>query len=218
MLLVGAALCAPGCVYVYQPLVGLQQPVVVNPDAQNLVGVALTVRCFPGDLLSVQEAGSLCSKVGALFEQQGAVVGLTLGAQAPAEPLPADVPTQLTVELRARELSASSDPLRWTACYFSYSLIPAVTEASFAQEVIVRDADGFLLAEASLQGRIVRYVGLGAWVGNTTMNYLVREEEDRVLPETASEHLSDDLYRQLSQLVYNAKVQSELLRPVKAAR
>jgi hypothetical protein len=64
----------------------------------------------------------------------------------------------------------------------------------------------------------VRYVGVSAWVGNTAMNYLVREEEDRVLPETASEHLSDDLYRQLSQLVYNAKVQSELLRPVRAAR
>jgi hypothetical protein len=135
VLLVGVALGAPGCVYVYQPLVGLQQPVVVSPDAQNLVGVALTVRCFPGELLSVQEAGSLCSKVGALFEQQGAQVSLTLGAQAPAEPLPADAPTQLTVELRARELSASSDPLRWTACYFSYSLIPAVTEASFAQDV-----------------------------------------------------------------------------------
>lgn len=217
-MLVGVALGAQGCVYVYQPLVGLQQPVVVNPDAQNLVGVALTVRCFPGELLSVQDAGSLCGKVGALFEQQGAQVSLTLGAQAPAEPPPEELPTRLTVELRARELSASSDPLRWAACYASYSLIPAITEQSFAQDVVVRDADGFLLAEASLQGRIVRYVGLGAWAGNTAMNYLVREEEDRVLPETASEELSEDLYRQLSQLVYNAKVQSELLRPAQAGR
>lgn len=190
----------------------------MDPYAQNLVGVGLTVRCFSGELLSIQEAGALCSKVGALFELQGAEVSLVLGAQPPSEPPSAELRTQLTVELRARELSASNDPLRWAACYASYSIIPAMTEQSFAQDVVVRDADGFLLAEASLQGRVVRYVGLGAWAGNTAMNYLVREEEDRILPETASEHLSEDLYRQLSQLVYNAKVQSELLRPARAGR
>lgn len=207
-----------GCVHVYQPMVGLQQPVVVDYNAPNLEGVKVTVRCYPGDALNMQEASALCLKVGVLFENQGADVTIGLDARVRDSGEQVELaedaapPTELIVELRSRELAKANDPLRWAACIATYSIVPAITETAFAQDVTIRDGSGFLLAQETLQGRIVRYVGIGAWAGNQVLNYTLRAEEDRVLQDTANRDLSHDLYRQLSQLVYNAKVQAELLK------
>ncbi|MCB9761283.1 MAG: hypothetical protein H6739_15685 [Alphaproteobacteria bacterium] len=213
------ALLLGGCVHVYQPMAGLQQPVVVDTRSPNLGDVRVTVRCFPGELLNDHEAGSLCDKVGTLFELQGAQVTVATDLREPMDGPPQaaeeDDPVDwidLIVELRARELHRSNDPIRWAICAVTYTLVPAVTEATFTQEVVVKDGSGFLLASESMTGRLVRYFGLGAWVGNAVLNLMVRDRQDRIFPGTASEDLTNDMYRQLSQTVYNAKVQAGLLR------
>ncbi len=40
-----------GCVTVYEPLVSLQRPVVIDPEVGNFEGQHLLVRCIPGDYL-----------------------------------------------------------------------------------------------------------------------------------------------------------------------
>ncbi|MCB9797224.1 MAG: hypothetical protein H6741_31435 [Alphaproteobacteria bacterium] len=210
--LAALALVLSGCVHVYQPMYGLQQPVVVDPTAANLEGVRITLRCYPGDALNDMEADDLCDKVSALFENQGATVTLAssvafrdepTGDQAQEAPPAAD----LVVELRARELHKSNDTLRWFLCIGTYTLVPAITEYTFAQDVTVRDGGGLLLARESMSGRMIRYFGLGTWASNVVLNLVWRDEEDKIEADTAQRELSDDLYRQLSQVVYNAKVQ-----------
>ena len=50
------------------------------------------------------------------------------------------------------------------------------------------------------------------WLGNRILDRLIREDADEVTRDAAKNDLSDDLYRQLSQMVYNAKVQWQLLQ------
>ena len=85
--------------------------------------------------------------------------------------------------------------------------MPAVTESSFAQDVTIRDGTGFLLSTDTLEGRLLRRFGVGAWATNKLLNRTVRSEDEKITPDSAKEDLSADLYRQLSQLVFNAKVQ-----------
>ncbi len=56
-------LCLSGCITVYQPLSGLHRPIAVDVGEANLAGVAVTLRCLPGESLSRSEAGALCRKV-----------------------------------------------------------------------------------------------------------------------------------------------------------
>ena len=63
-----------GCVPIYQPLRGLNTPVVIDTQVQNLAGVRLTVHCVPGGMLTPLTAQELCQKVGVVFENQGALV------------------------------------------------------------------------------------------------------------------------------------------------
>ena len=49
-----------GCVPIYQPLRGLNTPVVIDTQVQNLAGVRLTVHCFPGGMLTPLTAQELC--------------------------------------------------------------------------------------------------------------------------------------------------------------
>lgn len=212
------AMLSAGCVQVYQPLSGLHAPVVVDPRVPNFQGVRLTIYCFPGDLLSAQEASTLCQRVETLFENQGAVVSArtstraesaALGELAPGDDGP--VTADLVLELRSRLLNESNDQVRWALCIATSTLVPGVIDMSFAQDVVVRDGSGFLLASDSLQGRIVRRYGVTAWLGNAILNYTVREPDERVVEETAGEELSADLYQQLTQLVFNAKMRWQVL-------
>jgi hypothetical protein len=203
----------PGCVTVYQPLRALQRPAAVDPRLGNFEGVRLHVRCFPGEALDASDAEGLCRKVGALFRTQGAEVdarvprggGGLLGEAGEAPP-------DLVVDVRSRLLHTRDSPLLWALSFATFTLVPAVTESSFAQDVSVRDRDGALLASDSLQARFVRYFGAGVWASNWVLDVAVRPPEDDLTGDVANRDFSRDFYAQLSQLAFNARVRSQVLR------
>lgn len=214
-------LLSTGCLQTYQPMAGLHQPVIVDPRAGNLKDVRLTVHCVPGDFLDRRAADDLCRKVQVLFENQGANVhtmtntafgdlddldGPT-GAEAEAAP-----PTDLTLELRARKLHEARHPMMWLLCVASFTVVPAMNEYTFAQDVVVRDGTGFVLLRDSLRGRIIHQFGVGIWASNGVMNLLWRNDEDKINNETVKQDISGDLYRQLSQLVFNAKLRWQVMQ------
>lgn len=214
-------LATTGCVHVYQPMSGLHGPVVVDLQAPNFEDLALTVVCDRGDMLSAAEAKNLCQHVGTLFENQGArVTTLTAGELAGAfdvadpaetEEDAATVATDLTLELTSRKLHVASEPLSWVLFLMSATVVPAVTETSFALDVTIRDESGFVLVSDSLQGRLVRRLGVGAWGTNLLLDRFLREDADRISGDAAHQDLSADLYGQLGQLMFNAKMQWEVL-------
>lgn len=211
------ALMGSGCVHFYQPMSDLHAPAVIDPREQNFPDLALDVRCVPGDDLDLVEASRLCRNMRVLFEQQGALVttGTTpRGAAAESDEETADPPRplQLTVELRAREVHRSTDPLSVVLCLASFTVLPAVSEFTFAQDVVIRDPSGFLLANASLEGRLVTRAGAGPWLGNRLLD-LARPRDQRVSGDAAARDLSTDLYQQVSQLVFNAQLQALVRQP-----
>ncbi len=212
---------APGCVHVYQPLSSLHRPVVVDPQAANFQDLRLSVVCPPGGLVSRGEAEVLCERVSKLFENQGATV-TTSGSDRIGEDLaedpeqetgdPVAAPTtDLVLELRSRETHFTNDPLSWVLCVGTATLVPAYTESTFAQDVIIRDGTGFLLASDSLQGRIIRTFGFGTWAGNKVLDLVWRKKEDELSTAQVYAEVSADLYGQLSQLVFNAKMRWQIL-------
>lgn len=214
-----------GCVTVYQPLSGLHGPVVVDPGLENFPELDLVIRCIPRELLEPEDAERLCQKLERLFENQGARV-TTIATLDPDDRDDADAdaeggddadtgprPHQLTLELRARELDAHSSGIMWFWSIMSFTLAPAMSEQTFEQQVTVRDATGARLMTASLEGRLVRYYGLGYWVGNGLLNWLFRDDDEDLDAEQLERSLSDDLYRQLSQIVYNAEQRHRVLSP-----
>ena len=215
------ALCflATGCVQTYQPMTGLHRPIVVDTKAANLVDMSVTVHCVPGDKLGPQDAARLCRSVGALFTNQGAQVRTvseaTLRTADALDSLGAagdsSSGAELIVELRSRRVHESNDPLLWLLCYSTFTFVPAVTEFSFAQDVTIRDGDGFLLVTDTLEGRLIRRFGISVWAGNKLLDWLWREDGEKLTKEAANLDLSDDLYGQLSQLVFNAKMQQQVL-------
>lgn len=216
------SVAASGCVVrVYQPLSGFHRPIVADPRLPNFQDTQLDVHCVPGGILNEQEAGVLCQKVRALFENQGARVRTHLSAgmseddevdEVPSEATAASEPrTELSLELRARRVHASQHPISWVLCWGSLSLLPGVVEATFAQDIVIRDGEGFLLLSDSLEGRLVTRFGSGAWLGNAIAD-LWRDDEEKVLGEAANRDLSRDLYGQLTQLVFNAKMHAEVLQ------
>lgn len=208
----------------YQPLNGLDQPVVVDPSRPNLEGVRITVVCNPTDYLRPPEARSLCVHVRKLLQRQGAVVSTRTGA-ARAEGLEvgqdgdagAEGPsTDLTVELTARELSSSRHPLTWGLFAITFSLVPAVSESTFAQDIVVRDAAGAPLASETVTGRLSLTVGSVSWAGNKLLDWLAREEGEKVTGDASNVQLSQDLDRQISQTLFNARLQLDVSRAARA--
>ncbi|MEZ4239896.1 MAG: hypothetical protein R3F59_27850 [Myxococcota bacterium] len=214
------ALLLGGCVHYYQPMADLHRPTVIDPRLPNFSDVSLTVRCEPGDLITVQDASALCRKVATLFENQGATVATALGGEE-AEAVgdddddtqqaaaPAGDLTGLTLVLRSRKVHASYHPLSWVFFTASFTVLPGVNETTFAQDVVVRDPTG-ACSRRNFEGRIVDRVGFGSWFGNTLADWLDRDKEHRLTGDAMDEHLSHDLYRQLSQTVFNAKMQWEI--------
>ena len=217
----------PGCIHAYQPMSGLHRPVVVDPQAANFTDLRLTVVCPPGAYVSPAEAQMLCERVGKLFENQGARL-TTRGDGAEQEPgigedpagglaggqagRPAAPTTDLVLELRAQELHTRNDPLSWVLCIATGTLVPAVTESTFAQDVVIRDGTGFLLLTDRLEGRIVRTMGVGTWAGNRLLDVLWRKKEDELNDKAVHADVSADLYGQLSQLLFNARMRWKVLQ------
>lgn len=213
----GLLLLSSGCVHVYQPVSGLNAPVVVDPGARNFPDLKLEVVCNQGELLNRQEATVLCQNAGTLFRNQGAQVTTRLGtgrAYTGARTEEQDErPIDLTLELTSREVHTFNDPLMWTLCVLSLSVVPALSESSFELDVVIRDGSGFLLATDSLEGRIIQRVGVGVWAVEKALD-LTREDDEKIAKNAAEQDLSADLYGQLSQMVFNAQMQWEVLQEV----
>lgn len=211
-----AGLLLTGCVHVYQPVSGLNAPLVIDPGARNFPDLKLDVVCNQGDLLNRQEASVLCENAGTLFRNQGAQVTTRLGqernytARASEEE---ERPVDLTLELTSREVHTFNDPVMWTLCVLSASVVPAVSESSFKLDVVIRDGSGFLLATDTLEGRIIKRVGVGVWGLEKALD-LAREDDEKIAEDAAEQDLSADLYGQLSQMVFNAQMQWEVLQQV----
>lgn len=219
-------LAGPGCVRSYQPMSGLQRPVVVNPAHPNLDGLQVALSCEAWPPLSPQDASRLCDKVGTLLRNQGATIR-------GADPTPADAPAagspatgspdadppaaeppagpDLSLLLRARAVHQDRHPLSWLACAATFTLVPAWSEHVFAQEVQIRDGRGALLVDERLEGRTVRRFGAGALIG-ALLDQVARGPAEQVTGVAADRALSADLYGQLSQALYNAHVQDRLRR------
>ena len=217
-----------GCVPIYQPLRGLNDHVVIDTDVENLAGVRLAVHCVPGGMLDPLMAAELCQKVGVVFENQGARVttattpsALEDGFDDAPDMAPSATPeTDLELEIHTRVVHQAHNPMMWVLCVLTLTIIPASTEYTFEHDVVIRDGTGFLLAEETLQGRMVTQFGIAAWTGNALFNWVWRLPEDEITYETMKHDLSNDLYRQLSQAVFNAKMQRLVLQqtPPAAAR
>lgn len=211
---IAVAIFASGCVTVYQPLTSLQKPTALETSSTNFAGQRMLIRCVPGDYLKAADAQRLCVKLSSLFANQGAQVDIAVphrGGGAVPELVNGAKP-DLVVELRSRLLHEENPAFLWAACVMSCSVIPAYTEYSFAQDVSIRDADGFELASDSLQARFVQYTGAGIWVVNKTLDYAVREESEHLTGDAANRDFSKDFYRQLNQLAFNARVRASVLR------
>jgi len=217
-----------GCVPIYQPLRGLNTPVVIDTQVRNLAGVRLTIHCVPGGMLTPLTAQELCQKVGVVFENQGALVttiatpgGVEGGLDDPSEAASSAMPeTDLDLEIRTRVIHQAHNPMLWVLCVLTLTIVPSSTEYTFEHDVVIRDGTGFLLAEETLQGRMVQQFGIAAWTGNALFNWVWRLPEDDITYETMRHDLSTDLYRQLSQAVFNAKMRWLVLQqtPPAAAR
>lgn len=223
LLAAGLAMPGLGCVHTYQPVAGLHGPVVVDTTVENFPALSLEVVCNPGEDLSRGEARTLCEHVGTLFENQGAQVTTRIGGESAIEEFEdapwedaeeeAQVPeVDLTLELTSKQVHQSHDVVTRVLFLLTASIVPAVTEYSFALDVVVKDGSGFLLASDTLEGRIIRRIGAGVWGVNKVMDRFAREPEDIVLDDSAYKDLSDDLYGQLSQMVFNAGMQWRVLQ------
>lgn len=213
------ALFSGGCVTVYQPLTSLQKPTALEASATNFAGQRMLIRCVPGDDLKPAEAQKLCTRLSALFSNQGAQVDIVVprpgGGGIPEQV--AGARPDLVIELTSRLLHQENPPFMWAACVMSCSIIPAYTEFSIAQDVSIRDADGFELASDSLQARFVEYTGAGIWAVNRSLDLLVREESEHLTGNAAAKDFSKDFYRQLNQLAFNARVRAAVLRSFEPA-
>lgn len=201
-----------GCVNVYEPLSGLNRPIVVDTTAANFQDLNLAIYCPPGGGIYVSEAAVVCRNVGRLFENQGAVVTTATRDRRMNEEGEAAAPPDLILELRARDVKQTNDPLSWMLCVGTFTLAPGITESSFTQDVTVRDGTGFLLGTDTLRGRLIRSFGVGVWAGNKFLDLVWRDKEEEVVGDLSKRELSADLYQQLSQIVFNAKMRWEVLQ------
>jgi hypothetical protein len=213
VLLLGALLS--GCVTttVYQPLSALQRPAIVDPQLENFEGMRLLVRCIPGDYLNASDTELLCRKIGSLFRNQGARVETDVPRNGrSSRSFQEGTQPDLVVDLKSRLLHKESSAPLWALTVLTFTIVPAYTEYSVAQDVTIRDASGFLLASDSLKARFIEYFGAGVWGVNWVLDALVRPPEEEITGEAAARDFSRDFYAQLSQLAFNARVRSDVLR------
>jgi hypothetical protein len=209
-----------GCTMtIYQPLVSLQRPTVVDPQLPNLTGMNLLVRCLPTEYLSTSDSQLLCRKVGTLFRNQGANVETIVPRRGAARSSTTSEggEVDLIVDLSSRLVHKESNGLLTWIAISTMTLVPDIEQFSFAQDVVIRQPDGTLLASDTMQGRFVIYTGIGVWGVNWVLDHLVRQPQDRLTGDAANRDFSGDLYRQLSQSVFNARMRAAVLQGFSAA-
>lgn len=219
--LLAAAVVAllPGCVTVYEPLLGLQRPVVVSMDAGNFEGQRILVRCVPGAHVPPADMDRLCRGVRTVLSNQGAEVQVDVPpvGRGRIEREAGEAPPDLIIDLSGRLLHEDNVPILWALSYVTFTLVPTITEFTFAQDVQIRDGEGSLLASDSLQGRFIQYFGAGVYLVNWALDLAVRKEGEKLNEEVSRKDFSRDLYGQLSQLTFHAKTRAKVLRGFPAA-
>lgn len=201
-------------VVTYQPVSGLSRPTAISAERRNFEGRRMVLRCLPGGYLDPRDTQRLCARVQALFAGQGAEVQMALtraGTELGGPPAQAGA-VDLVLELRSRLLHEERNVWLSILSGLSLTLIPAISSFSFAQDVVVLDADGFQLASETLEGRFVTYFGAGVWSVNKVLDLLVREEDEHLTGDTAKTDFSKDFYRQLSQIALNAHLRARVMR------
>lgn len=216
-----------GCVTIYQPMKGLQRPVIVDQTVANFDGTRMHLRCTPTPDDSGADPGEsehLCEQLKTLYSNQGAKVSTEVPEhsstseddvgqwrQPPQKP-------DLIIELSARRLHAEDSPFSfwWIACIASATLIPAQDHRTFSQEITIRDTDGFLLLSETLQMRFTRYFGLGYFAVNGLLDLIVRPEGEKLTGNNHQKDFSRDFYGQLSQLAFHASMRAKVLRSFSA--
>lgn len=194
-LMLGLALS--GCSrMIYQPMSGLHRPIAIDTQAANFVATAIDLKCSSDPALGEADVRKTCRRLKRLFERQGAQVTMRTAFDKPDRDAdddavsPEDAPrrpggVQLFIELHAQQLHAQSSlPFFWDH----------TADFTFAQDVTIRDATGFLLARDRLTGRFVRHL---AWPW----------QDDDAIP------FSRDFYGQISQLAFNARMRWTVTQP-----
>jgi hypothetical protein len=219
---IATLLAFSGCLTVYQPMTSLQRPTAIDPREKNFEGTHLLIRCIPGDWADGSESQTLCQNMSTLFANQGAKVDIEVPGESlegvDDEPIERRPKTQapktkpdLIMELTARRLANDNNPLNWIICYATLTLFPAITDVTFAQDVIVKDSDGFLLVRDSLQARFVRYFGIAVWAVNGLMDLIVRPKEEKMLGDAPKRDFSKDFHAHMSQLMLTARTREKVL-------
>ena len=211
---VAAALGLTGCVTVYQPLVSLQRPTTVDTQTTNFAGQRILVRCVPSEDLGPEDAQTLCRKVRSLFTNQGAEVEVEVPrGGSTVNDVAAMANPSLIVDLRARLLGTKSSNLLAILSVWTLTLVPNVGEFTFAQDITIRDGNGFQLATETMEARFVHYFGFGVWAVNGVLDFLVRSEEEKLGGgDVAKKDFSRDFYRQLSQVAFHASMRALVMR------
>jgi len=208
-----AALSLTGCMTVYQPLMGLQRPVAIDPQLANFERMRMVVRCIPGDDFDAQDAQRLCRNMRTLFSNQGADVE-TQVPRAGGDELEDLNPKKpdFVIDMRSRLIHEENSGLLWLLCIASATLIPAITESTFAQDVTIKDGNGFTLINGTYQSRFVRYFGIATWGINGLLDLLIRSPSEKLTTDGAERDFSRDFYRQMSQLAFHAQMRRRVLR------
>lgn len=219
--------CASSCVTVYQPVTSLQRPTVIDPASPNFKDMNIRVRCVPDAQggADTGESEDLCRNMSALLSNQGAHVQTEVPEDADKPPQiseneedesaakdkkPRDTQPDLTIEIKSRKLHNDNSPWLWALCYLTLTLSPAITEATFAQDIVISDAEGFVLLSETLQARFIRYFGFAYWGINALMD-LFRPKGEELIGNNHRRDFSRDFHRQISQLTFNATMRERVL-------
>lgn len=217
LLWVLCALSMTGCVTVYQPLMGLHQPIAVDPQQPGTFdGTRVLLRCHPGDGV---EPDVLCRNLRSSLTKQGATVTTEVVKPSRAAPPASDAASlpEFIVEVTSRIVHEDSGVLSAIACGLSFTLFPATSETTYAQDVSIRDRQGFLLAQRSLQERFIFSFGFGVWAVNGLVDLIIRPKEEQVTGDRYREEFTRDLHGQIAQQLYNARVKTRVLRSFEPA-
>lgn len=217
MLAATLSVALTACVTTYHPLGTLQRPVAVDPQSANLEGVRILVRCLPTDELEASGAAGLCRRLRALLANQGAVVDVevrsALGGLGPpaAPPVVQGSPADLVLEHR---IFATEPANLWATAYlaaFTLTLFPLVNDRTFTHEIVIRDGRGALLAEERYDARFVETLSAPYWLLNWLLDGFIRPKSEALVGDGHQRDFSRDLYAQLSQITFNARMRSEVL-------
>lgn len=206
-----ALLAFSGCVTFYQPQLALQRPVAVDPQQPtNFTDTRVLVRCHPAEGV---EPDVLCRNVRSSLSKQGAKVTTEVvrpNGRAPESKDATEAP-QYVIDITSKLVDHNESFLLGILFAFSFTLVPSWEEWTFSQDVRVRDAAGFVLAQQAFQERFVEAVGLGIWGINAIVDLLIRPKEDQVTGDGAKAEFTRDLHAHLAQLLHNAKVRARVM-------